>query len=796
MRVNQKESAILNPAQQLVVDHAVLDSGFSCVLQLATGAGKTWLAREAMRASVSKGNRCVFLCPLRALADELAEEWQEHFDGAEVGVFTGDYGRPGRSYPVPYRDARVLIMTPERLDSCTRSWRSHWSWIPEVDWLVVDEVHLLADGHRGARLEGAISRFRRLNPLCRILALSATLGNREELADWLEGVEISSEWRPVPLTWHTVRYRKAEDKPALLLEQVAASIDDTRQTIVFVQSRRRAETLAAFLIENGINASHHHAGLDHKQRKHVEDGFRQRQTKVIVATGTLEMGLNLPAARVILYDLQGFDGVGFSPLPVNTVWQRAGRAGRPGLDSAGAVVLFTPTWDKTSNHFERGKFEPVMSRLTHLPALAEQILAEVHAGTARTLPQLQRAFDGSLAAFQKQSLDIPTLVSNMLEAGMLRRLDDNPDKLAPTPLGRIACRHQLQPDSVLSLSRFIHDFSEFTHFDLLVVLAATIDCEPVLAVDFEELDTLAEELARQPSRLFENVSYALSVLPVAGKRLLSAFKASIVLLRWIDLGDLDMVAEEDGCYPFEISRLIDSMDRLLIAGASIRRLMDQPIADDQSDDSEPGEPEPIEKSPALVRIELLRQMLLTGLEQRSASLTLIGGIGTVWAKKLVEHGITDIERLAQCPLHQLSSISGLSEKRAESWITGAEEAATRMPDEVRAPRVRTLPVDAGIAVDPYRFRRALELTVESAGRNVWHVSGGLEPHIVSQTDQQSDQQLICNCADHAKGHTCKHILAVRLAKGEPRLADLAAQLQSTSACAGDHLDLFQLWFQK
>jgi helicase len=130
------------------------------------------------------------------------------------------------------------------LDVCTRTWRSHWNWIPEVDLVVVDEVHLLGDSGRGARLEGALSRLRRLNPFCRVLALSATLGNRAELADWFGGVEFASEWRAVPLNWRFTRYRKADQKPEVLLSEARAVAEAGGQSLVFVQSRRRTETLA------------------------------------------------------------------------------------------------------------------------------------------------------------------------------------------------------------------------------------------------------------------------------------------------------------------------------------------------------------------------------------------------------------------------------------------------------------------------------------------------------------------------------------------------------------------------
>ncbi len=392
-----------NPSQQRVLDHALLESGYSVVLQMPTGSGKTWLAKHAIHQAVHSGFRAVDLSPLRALADELAANWQKEFGDLSVGVFTGDYGRPGRSLPVSYSAARVLIMTPERLDACTRSWRSHWSWIPEVDWLVVDEVHLLGDHNRGSRLEGAISRFRRLNPFSRVLALSATLGNRGDLADWLEGVELDTEWRPVPLEWKVVRFRKAEEKPSLLAGEIARIQREGGQSLVFVQSRRRSEQIAGWLRDQGLDARHHHAGLTYDQRRSVENAFRTNSTKALVATATLEMGLNLPARQVVLYDLQEFDGTGFNPLPVNTVWQRAGRAGRPGLDQSGEAVLLAPTWERSVDLYSKGRFEPVSSALSRPQALAEQILAEVHSGLARTVPQLKRVMNGTLAALQGQS---------------------------------------------------------------------------------------------------------------------------------------------------------------------------------------------------------------------------------------------------------------------------------------------------------------------------------------------------------------------------------------------------------
>src|SRR5690606_14935353 len=117
-------------------------------------------------------------------------------------------------------------------------------WIPEVDLLVIDEVHLLAEPNRGPRLEGSLSRFRRLNPFCRLVGLSATLGNPDELADWFDGVAYRSQWRPVPLEWRLAHFRKPTEKPSVLHREVARNVASGGKTLVFVQSRRRAEELS------------------------------------------------------------------------------------------------------------------------------------------------------------------------------------------------------------------------------------------------------------------------------------------------------------------------------------------------------------------------------------------------------------------------------------------------------------------------------------------------------------------------------------------------------------------------
>src|SRR5215207_2373597 len=91
----------LSPSQAEVLAGGLLNLGFSCVLQMPTGSGKTWLAEHAIAEVLASGKKAIYLSPLRALAAELATRWQRRFAGSRVGVFTGDYGQVGKPYPVP-----------------------------------------------------------------------------------------------------------------------------------------------------------------------------------------------------------------------------------------------------------------------------------------------------------------------------------------------------------------------------------------------------------------------------------------------------------------------------------------------------------------------------------------------------------------------------------------------------------------------------------------------------------------------------------------------------------------------
>jgi helicase len=756
---------------------------------LPTGAGKTWLAEQAIAAALCAGARAIYLTPLRALANELLERWALRFEGHEVGVFTGEYGQR-QAFPVPFERARLLIMTPERLDLCTRQWRSHWRWFPKVSLLVIDEFHLLGERRRGPRLEGALLRARRLNPFLQVVGLSATLGNRAELAEWLEGVHYGSSWKPIPVEWRTVRYRRASEKPRILTDQVRKCVDDGGQSLVFVESRRRAEELSTILCDAGIAAAHHHAGLEPQVRRQIEGNYRAGLVRAIVSTGTLEMGLNLPARQVVLYDLQSFNGSDFVPLSVNTVWQRAGRAGRRGLDTHGEVVLVAPSWDREVLRYQAGRFEKITSQLSDPRALAEQILAEVSSSLARTRAQLARNLQQSLAAYQQRLPLLDQVVSEMIDSGMLIEVSKtgaSVQELKPTRPGRIAVRQMLSPSTVVTLARWLKgkDTADLTFLDILIVCAVTEDCEPLIPADFEELDSLSERLSRERSLLLSsNHNRIPECLSLPSRRLLAVIKTALIVRAWTRLGNIEDVANAFDCYGLEVRHLCESIQRILTAAVAIVA----PVK--EQTDASPSFDTPEEAPRIAERVRALAAMVERGVDEQTVTLTYIEGIGGKLAHRLRDVGVTDIEDLALADATKLGAVRGVSAKRATAWISEAtsmirNRSAFTFRDIGPVPRYSKSSWHS--AVNPYKLRRALDLTVQVL-RDGFIVSGGLEPHKVSFAASRA----ACDCADFAEGRPCKHVLAVRIHQNDPELLPLIERVSSEGNTGA--LDLFRLWF--
>ena len=181
----------LTPIQEKSVKAGLLE-GKSLLACAPTASGKTLIATMSIYNTLGKG-KAIYLVPLKALGAEKYKEYLSLFKDSsyKVGLSTGDVDSES-DYLAKYD---VLILTTEKLDSLLRH---KVGWLSEVKAVIVDEIHLLNDTSRGPTLEIILTLLKSvIKP--QIIGLSATIGNPQELAEWLGATLVIDDWRPVEL---------------------------------------------------------------------------------------------------------------------------------------------------------------------------------------------------------------------------------------------------------------------------------------------------------------------------------------------------------------------------------------------------------------------------------------------------------------------------------------------------------------------------------------------------------------------------------------------------------------------
>ncbi|WP_035740171.1 DEAD/DEAH box helicase [Parafrankia elaeagni] len=193
----------LDPFQSEAVE--ALARGEGVLVAAPTGAGKTIVGEFAAHLALATGTRCFYTTPIKALSNQKYADLVARYGAASIGLLTGDTSRNG--------DAPVVVMTTEVLRNMLYSEAADSSRLADLGYVVMDEVHYLADRQRGAVWEEVIIH---LPNHVRLVSLSATVSNAEEFAEWLVTVRghtrvIVSEHRPVPLYQHVLADRTLHD---------------------------------------------------------------------------------------------------------------------------------------------------------------------------------------------------------------------------------------------------------------------------------------------------------------------------------------------------------------------------------------------------------------------------------------------------------------------------------------------------------------------------------------------------------------------------------------------------------
>lgn len=189
----------LRPAQEKSIKAGLLE-GNNLLVCTPTASGKTLVAElTAIKSIIEREGKTIYIVPLKALATEKYKEFKKKYSGiANIALSIGDLDSEEKGLS----NFDLIITTSEKLDSLIRH---HSPWLRDVKIIIVDEVHLLNDPTRGPTLEILITILRQLLKNIQIISLSATIGNPEELAEWLEAELVIDDWRPVKLykgTYH------------------------------------------------------------------------------------------------------------------------------------------------------------------------------------------------------------------------------------------------------------------------------------------------------------------------------------------------------------------------------------------------------------------------------------------------------------------------------------------------------------------------------------------------------------------------------------------------------------------
>ncbi|MFN7144587.1 MAG: DEAD/DEAH box helicase [Myxococcota bacterium] len=430
----------LDPFQQAAIE--ALEAGQPVLVCAPTGTGKTIIADFVVDRALNRGRHVVYTAPIKALSNQKFRDYTRLHGEEKVGLLTGDL--------VIRREAPCRVMTTEILRNMLLAGET----LPDLDAVVIDEIHFLDDRERGTTWEELLIY---LPPHVQVLGLSATLANVRAFADWMSAVRgkkvfvVQEPKRAVPLEpWicniddgllHPAEFDKAHQrwarKHAHAMERGGREnkrrfqrgdggrrgraprmgpstshtdvFDHLREQdllpcLYFSFSRKTCELYARSLgnrlrrsllnndeqarmdhlldeFARGDNGklldedlrplydkgiAYHHAGVNVVLKALVEELYEQRLIKILYCTSTFALGINMPARSVVFDGLRKFDGYSLRPLTTREFMQKAGRAGRRGMDKVGHVVIRMDheDWEEIRGQLQgylRGEPEPVRS---------------------------------------------------------------------------------------------------------------------------------------------------------------------------------------------------------------------------------------------------------------------------------------------------------------------------------------------------------------------------------------------------------------------------------------------------
>lgn len=405
-------------------------------------------------------------------------------------------------------------------------------------------------------------------------------------------------------------------------------------------------------IKKGI--AFHHAGLAAKQRDIVEDGFRDGIIKIICATPTLAMGIDLPAFRAIIRDLRRYTSRGMTFIPVLEYLQIAGRAGRPRYDTFGEAIAVAgnePEKEKIVDMYINGEPENIYSKLSAEPVLRTYLLSLISTNFVSSKEEIMDFFKRTFWAHQFK--DMHELESKIMKIlGLLEewefiikkgdedfRQADEIDtfNVRATLAGKRVTQLYIDPLTASYLMNMLRKAvgRELSGFSLLQVISHTFEMRPLLNVRVKEYDKINEKLVSENDNILEREP---SMYEPEYEEFLKSIKTAMMFCSWIDEKDEDFLMEEYHVTPGELRAKLDIADWLMYSSEELSKLM--------------------HIKPILKDIAKARLRLKYGVREELLTLLKLKNIGRVRARKLFRNKIKTIEDVKNAKVDVLVSILG------------------------------------------------------------------------------------------------------------------------------------------
>ena len=683
--------------QAYSVDAGILD-GTSVLVSAPTASGKTLIAMLGMLSHLPKHkSKIVYLSPLRALAAEKFTEFKklEKINlgrKIKVGISTGDFD----SVEDKLENSDILVLTNEKMDALMRFGQS---WISEIGLVIVDEIHLIGDEGRGPTLEMVLTRLKSglIGKIPQIIALSATITNSDELAEWLNCEHVESTWRPVPLSEAvyddfsvTNQDRETYD---VSFDYVGSStiglgVDSVKnggQGLLFANTRTSAAKLAvdsgppiektlskdelnellkiskkilannehtqlvkklAFVVKQGV--AFHHAGLNQKCREIIETEFRSGKIKLLSATPTLAAGVNLPARRVVISSVLRYNSQygGNVPISVLEYKQLCGRAGRPQYDDEGeSIIIGKNNQELLLERYIDGEPEPIESKIITPRSLRIHLLSLIVTSPSITEDKINEFFSETLGGTQTEDDIIELHLENaktfLLDEEFISEKDGG---FLATRFGQKVSRLYIDPMTARDFRNAIeYDIvkgGEHT-FGFLHLVTTCDEFYPTFDLrqkDLEKASIVIENNRQTLIRIIEEEDCSRSLL---------------ALDLWTNEGTEVNLSEELGIESGDMHRMAETAEWLVY---SLRELSRE-----------------FRREDLVKELDILRKRIVYGIKHELIDLVRIRNVGRVRARILYKNGYKNRTALKKAPLEKLAEIDKIGMTIAKSIKSQVEK---------------------------------------------------------------------------------------------------------------------------